>query len=292
MDADVGRAHSQFLDKRTITRRGEYMLARLLNILRFDIIPAIFYPLMKNHIYTVRYGLAKGLKRKGGLGFVPLKTRLTTEEKFIMSLDLHGQITYDVGAAHGIFTLFFAKLAGKNGRVVAFEPNPKLFRQIIENVKLNCFNNVEVLQIALGKERKRETLAFPSGELGIGSIEKHERARILSLKGAETAEVQVDSVDNLCAAGNIPKPDFVKIDVQGVEFDVLLGMKKTIQEYRPKILVEVHFIPYVDWRAKNVARTIEFLIAAGYSIYHVESERMLCSHDAQVVNEDEHLYCF
>lgn len=268
------------------------MLARVLRILRFDIIPAIFYPLMKNHVYTARYGLTKGLKRKGGLGFIPQIVRLTCEEDFLINLDLSGQIVYDVGAAHGIFTLFFANAVGKNGRVVAFEPNPKLCKQIIENVKLNCFDNVIVRQIALGKERKKETLAFPLGELGIGSIERHERARILSLKGAETVEVQLDSVDRLIAAGGFPKPDFVKIDVQGVELDVLLGMNKTIQEYKPKIFVEVHYIPYINWKIQNVARTVEFLIGMGYSIYHVESKCMLNSHNAHAVNENEHLYCF
>lgn len=267
------------------------MFERTFSILRFNIIPTILYPLMKKHVYTARYGLAKGLKRKGGLGFIPQVTRLTMEENFLMNLDFRGQVVYDVGAAYGIFTLFFAESVGKNGKVIAFEPNPKLCRQIIENLELNYLENVEVRQIALGKEKKSEALAFPSRIPGIGSIEIHEKYRILSLKNAETVPVQVNTVDNLVAAEKLPKPDFVKIDVQGAEFDVLLGMNQTIRDYKPKIFVEVHSIPYIDWKIENAARALKFLRAKGYSIYHVESERFFNPTDAQAINRDEHLYC-
>ena len=51
--------------------------------------------LVKNYIYTSKSGLVKGLKRKGGLGFIPRP--LTREEKFLMNLDLNGQTIYDIG---------------------------------------------------------------------------------------------------------------------------------------------------------------------------------------------------
>lgn len=246
---------------------------------------------MKSHVYTVRYGLTKGLKRKGGLGFIPQIIEPTEEEKFLMNLDLTCGNVYDIGGGYGLFTIFFARAVGKPGKVVTFEPNPMLYNKIIENVNLNCFNNVEVRQIAVGKEGKKETLAFPPGELGIGSMEQHEKSRILSLKGAKTVEVEVDSLDHQIATGNLPRPDLVKIDVQGLELAVLLGMSKTIQKYKPKILVEVHYVPYINWKIRNLQRVVEFLIANGYSIYHVESGRMITLYNAQIVEADEHLYC-
>lgn len=265
------------------------MFDKIFHMLRFNVIPAILHPLMKNQVYTVRYGLAKGLRKKGGLGFVPQAT--TIEENFLMNLDLCDQVVYDVGAAYGVFTLFFARSVGKNGKVIAFEPNPKLSKQVSENVRLNHFENVEVCQIALGKERKRETLAFTSRILGIGSLEVHEKHRILSLKNAESVSVQVDTIDNLVGTGKLPKPDFVKIDVQGVELDVLLGMKQIIQECKPKIFVEIHSIPYIDWKTDNTAETLKFLQTEGYSTYHIESERFFNPSDSQKIEEDEHLFC-
>lgn len=274
---------------------GNIVLKRMLTLLRRNI-SAIFYPLMKNHIYTVRHGLAKGLKRKGGLGFIPQMyvpqiVQLTREEKFLMNLDLRGQTVYDIGGAEGLFTIFFGRAVGKKGKVVTFEPHPEHYNKIIENIKLNKFNHVEVRQIALGKERKKATLAFLPLAPGSGSLQENIRARILQLKGGKTVEVEVDSLDRQIATSSLPKPDFIKIDVQGVELDVLLGMSRTIKEYRPKFFVEVHG-GYKNWKIKNLLRIVGFLIANGYSIYHVESEQMITSSNAQIVKEDEHLYCF
>ena len=88
-----------------------------------EVIISVLRPLAKNHIYTSRSGLTKGLKQKGGLGFIP-KRPLTREEKFLLGLDINGQTIYDIGEHAGIFTMFFARSVGKKGKVITFEPNP------------------------------------------------------------------------------------------------------------------------------------------------------------------------
>ncbi len=100
----------------------------------------------------------------GGSPPTPFSTpfEMTEEEKFLADLDLKDQIVFDVGAFNGLLTMFFARAVGKNGKVVAFEPNPSLCNKIKENLMLNNFDNVKVNQLALGRERKKETLAFPS----------------------------------------------------------------------------------------------------------------------------------
>ena len=103
--------------------------------------------------------------------------------------------------------------------------------------------------------------------------------------------MKVDSLDHQIATGNLPKPYFIKIDVQGVELDVLLRMSKTTQKHKPKLLVEIHAID-IHWKTGNLQRVLEFLIANGYSIYHIESEKTVNYSNAQIVNQDEHLYCF
>ena len=245
----------------------------------------------ENHVYTDRYGLVKGLKRKGGLGFIPKIMEMTEEEKFLVDLDLKGQTVFDVGAFIGLFTMFFARVVGKDGKVVAFEPNPSLCNKIKENLLLNNFGNVEVKQLALGREKKREILAFPSMIPGVGSIEEHEKVRILQQKRARTVEIEVDTVDNLVTAKKIPRPDFVKIDVQGAELDVLIGMSNALKMCKPKILVEVHSIPYINWRIKNLQRIVKFLMENGYLLYHVESGRAVNSSNAHIIKADEHLWC-
>src|SRR6266404_6824176 len=95
----------------------------------------------KNHTYTSRHGLAKGLKRKGGLAFlpsfVPRSTEMLKEEHFIAAFDFKGQTVFDIGGDQGIYTLFFARKVGETGEVFTFEPNPTSFRHIVTNVELN-----------------------------------------------------------------------------------------------------------------------------------------------------------
>ncbi len=107
-------------------------------------------PLVAQRIYTVRHGLARGLRRRGGLGFVPQLAALSTEERFLQQLTFDGETVYDVGGYEGIFTLFFARRVGPRGHVVTFEPNPRNFARIVENVRLNGFTHVQVRQVAVG----------------------------------------------------------------------------------------------------------------------------------------------
>ena len=105
---------------------------------------------MANRIYTVRHGLAKGLKRRGGLGFVPQVGALTSEEVFLENLSWTGTTVYDVGGFEGIMSLFFARCVGPTGRLITFEPNPANYAAIVANVALNGFAHVDVRPIAVG----------------------------------------------------------------------------------------------------------------------------------------------
>jgi len=248
--------------------------------------------IFEKHVYTVRYGIIKGLKRRGGLGFIPYIRRPSKEDVFFKQIMLEGLIIYDVGAAFGIYTMFFSKSVGEVGRVIAFEPNPILYKQIKENLKINKLNNVDVKKMALGKNKKMDTLVFPRTIPGVGSIQKNEKTRMLKLKDAYEINVNLDTIDNLIDTKQIPIPNLVKIDVQGLELDILFGMKKTIRKYYPKIFIEVHYIPYVNWKVINLYKIVDFLITEGYLIYHVESGLFINYNNYKLVDENDHLYSY
>src|SRR5580704_10090805 len=77
--------------------------------------------LRTNFTYTVRHGLAAGMKRRGGLWFLPFGGAETEEERFLRQLDLSGKVVYDIGAFEGILSMFFSRRAKQ---VVAYEPTP------------------------------------------------------------------------------------------------------------------------------------------------------------------------
>lgn len=250
---------------------------------------SMLQPLLTNNVYTVRHGLAKGLKRKGGLGFVPYAGRPPREETFLERLDLANKTVYDVGGYEGVFTLFFARRIGAGGRLVTFEPNPHNYAKILENVRLNGFHNVEVRPIAVGSHAGRATLVFPTDETARGSLVGDIQDQIRHEKSVEAADVEIDSLDHQLALG-LPEPDFVKIDVEGFELDVLRGMGGLLARRRPELYIEIHG---ADMRKKleNVSAVVEYLWLSGYGVRHVESGLAIDDCSRLPAARQGHLHC-
>jgi hypothetical protein len=98
--------------------------------------------LFDHFTYTVHHGLLEGMKRKGGLGWIPAAFSRdidTAEQQFWRSVDLSGITVYDIGAFQGLLTLFFASRAK---RVVCFEPNTQNYKRLMENLVLNPVNKL------------------------------------------------------------------------------------------------------------------------------------------------------
>lgn len=246
-------------------------------------------PLLADRVYTVRHGLARGLKRRGGLGFVPQIGAVSAEERFLDELVLEGETVFDVGGYEGVFTLFFARRVGSTGRVITFEPNPRNVSKIVENVRLNHFTHVQVRPLAVGSGTGRATLVFPADETARGSLETRIADQIRQERGVLTVDVEIDSLDHQVMAGT-PEPDFVKLDVEGLERDVLEGMQQVIARRHPRLYIEMHG---ADERAKleNVTDVTTFLWAAGYDVLHVESRTRLSRPAQLALATHGHLYC-
>jgi hypothetical protein len=108
--------------------------------------------------YTVRQGLLKGMKRNGGLGWVPKRLAprtMTAEQQFWRGLDLRGKTVYEIGAFHGLLTLF---LASQAKAVVCFEPNTQNHKRLIENLMLSRIQNVEVRKVGIGSRPERRRI--------------------------------------------------------------------------------------------------------------------------------------
>jgi FkbM family methyltransferase len=235
----------------------------------------------------VRCGLAKGLRRKGGIEFTPRP--LSLEERFLKKLDFAGQTIYDVGASEGVYSMFFSRAVGTKGKVISFEPHPRNCFKILENLRLNKMPNVKLCAIGLSREKGKAMLAFEDSDLARGTAVQEIGDKILDKKGSSTIEIEVDSLDN--RVESLPRPDFIKIDVEGMELDVLCGMEHTIRKYKPRLLIEVHGTGKgKQSRIENAQRVMDFLIQRAYSIYHIEAESLITKPDLEVFRQ-VHLYC-
>jgi FkbM family methyltransferase len=256
-------------------------------------------PLNKPRVYTARRGLGRGLKQIGGIGLVvpdslvasQRNSKFTSrEESFLRSLDLNAKTVYDLGAFEGVFALFFARQVGPRGNVFAFEPRREAFDRILDHIRLNDVRNVTVRNVAVGGTPGELTLlsaaglpARTSGHRGI----QHELAASHDI--VETLTVPVISLDDEISSGSLPEPDFVKVDVEGMEFEVLKGMRETVERHKPRLYVEMHGED-AEGRRLNASRVVELLDEYGYSLRHVETGQPV-DPSAPALASTGHIYC-
>lgn len=190
---------------------------------------------LKNRDVTLHQGVGSGLMfnaRDADPDFALGTYELPVQQALATYLG-SGDTFYDIGANIGFFTVIAAKLVGASGRVYAFEPVPENAACIRRNVQLNRFSNITVFEKAVSS-------STGEGEL---LLTQHPGGNALStayrppdMKGSMTVELV--SIDDLVGQQILAPPTFVKIDVEGAELDVLQGMSKTIQEFKPVILYE------------------------------------------------------
>lgn len=235
-------------------------------------------------VYKARHPLIRGMWFVGGRLFVARP--MTSEEQFLASLPLKGQVVYDIGANVGVMTLFFAKAVGDNGQVVAFEPHPYSFRRLQRNVRMNRLSNVRMVNSAVGASSAQLELFQPSKHLSAATFD---REKAIQLREGEIVVhvVKVEPLDGLISRYQLPSPNLIKVDVEGFENNVLLGAMTTIEECRPSWFIEIHC------NAEGVATTqqvVETLSSFRYRFLHVESQQEVAENTVHTIRGG-HLFC-
>jgi FkbM family methyltransferase len=179
---------------------------------------------------------------------------------------LAGKVAYDVGANIGLVTLFLARCVGKNGLVVAFEPTPPNAERLMENVRLNTLQNVRVYQKALGDTETTTTIVYHPDASGIATLRKDLARQYQKLYALHEFQTEVVPLDALVARESLPLPDFLKIDIEGYEYPMLLGARETIRQARPIIFVELHGSSPED-RMQNYHAVYNFLEERNYCVF-------------------------
>lgn len=161
-----------------------------------------------------------------------------------------GNTVVEVGANIGTHTVPLAQWVGPQGSVLAFEPQRVVFQKLCANIALNSLLNVHCYQQAVGSEIGSivvPLLDYQSennfGGLGLGTFTRGERVPL----------VTIDALD-------LSACDFLKLDVEGMEREALLGGQKTIDQYKPVIYVENDR----QERSDDLIRTLDQM---GYAMY-------------------------
>ncbi len=149
----------------------------------------------------------------------------------------------DIGGHIGAFTVYAADLA-KKGRVISFEPFADNYELLNSNVKLNGINNVTAENIAIGKEDGSFRLYIRPEKLKKGEITYNSGGHSFHLiKDSDTyIDVPTLSFDSMVNNYKLYKIDFLKIDCEGAEFDILYNTSEESLAKVSKIAMECH--PY------------------------------------------------
>jgi FkbM family methyltransferase len=142
-----------------------------------------------------------------------------------------GAVFFDIGANVGHHTLFMAPYCGA---VYAFEPNPASYASVVEKINTNGLKHIQAFPFGLSNTA--ETLSFYVPEMtNTGSASFEDRSSWGHKK--MTAEVKIGDV--VTAETGITRLDLIKIDVEGFEKNVLLGLKETLRRFRPLVFFEM-----------------------------------------------------
>lgn len=175
-----------------------------------------------------------------------------------------GGTYWDVGASIGLYSVLIGtQLAQRDGRVVAFEPEPRSFERLMRNVSLNDLRGtVEAHRLALGARRQQRELGTAQ-HASAGTHSLLEGYLPPDAGGNEIVEVVTG--DEFRAERGLAVPEVVKIDVEGAELDVLQGLRETIRSPRCRaVICEVHFaILEKSGRGHDVAQLLALLDASG-----------------------------
>lgn len=137
----------------------------------------------------------------------------------------------DVGANVGYFSLLAASIVGDEGRVVCIEPSHRNLIRLCENLWMNRCRNVFVLSLAAGVGNGCAAVAFPTyNNAGAASLRK--------VNSVQEQKTFVVALDDVFEAHSIV-PDFIKLDVEGFELQVLTGLERTLQKFSPVLVCEL-----------------------------------------------------
>jgi FkbM family methyltransferase len=161
-----------------------------------------------------------------------------------------GEVVLDVGAHRGYWTLLVLRF--RPSLVVAVEPIPENFGYLIRHLGINGVRNCIPVRAACWNRVEPVRLE--------GSHEEPERwtAKGMTKSGREILEVNGVTVDGLVQGLGLTRLDWIKIDVEGAECEVVEGARQVLQSFRPTLLIEVHGTwPRLTSLLKEVGYVIE-----------------------------------
>lgn len=186
-------------------------------------------------------------------------------QKLIQQHAKPGSTVVDIGAHIGTHTLTLSEAVGPTGRVLAFEPQPKIFRELFMNMAINQLNNISFYWAGVSNQQGTIQLTplHPTNEGGT------------PLTGGTGESVPLLTIDSL----NLTNVSLIKIDVEGMENLVLDGATQTILTNHPVIIIEImgghNFATAPSSIRHQILHTLDQIDNLGYTTTQLHSHDWL-----------------
>lgn len=211
--------------------------------------------------------------------FIPHENELTLF-RFLRAHMRPGEVVLDIGAFLGTYAIMAARWTGPAGRVLAFEPSPATFEILQRHFLMNGLKapRAQARCAAVGAKVERRVLK-------VFDAEPYRNQIVAGDHRNRSTAVDMTTVDSVCAAWTEP-PDWIRMDVQGLEFDVLQGAREVIRTARGrlKIIAEMHPEQWSEYGIKP-GEVVERLAALGLRGRSVSDNDRPFSQDAHMILE-------
>jgi FkbM family methyltransferase len=196
------------------------------------------------------------------------------ELRFLWQFLTPGDVFFDVGAYHGIFSLVASKRLGRQGRIVAFEPSERERRRFELHMRWNGISGISLEPYAASSTS--EPLRFFTVTSGFTTMNSLKRPPIDDPLREITVEAV--SLDRYLEERKIARLDLMKIDVEGGEIEAFRGAAHMLEAIRPVVICEV-----LDWVARSwghaAREVVSFLEERGYEWFDFRDDGTICGHE-------------
>ena len=173
-----------------------------------------------------------------------------------------GSTFVDLGANEGYFSVLAAKLCGPSGQVVVIEPQERLLPVIAENFRLNGIENPGVRNVAVSDAPGTATIHLsPDVNTGTSGLSNNSKYKV------STQQVATTTLEQLLDGENTTRVDLMKVDIEGFEYEALLGSPQVFAQHRVRALaLELH-PSILAARGKDATGITKMLEANGYTLH-------------------------
>ena len=184
---------------------------------------------------------------------------------FLKNLVRSGDYCIDIGAHLGYFTIELSRICGNSGHVYAIEPMSKFYNTLMAIVKRKNLNNITLYPYAMGGDSPFVEMGIPK----VNNAKKFAYARVMQsstfLEYVESEQVKNVYGDELFR--ELPRLDFIKCDVEGLELSVMKSFKEIIGKHLPVILCELS-------DPKERKNLFDLFSPFGYGMYYLENKKL------------------